>query len=213
MRMRKKPNLGPRMEACADRLIKRPEEYRGVWHEKITNGRKLHLEIGCGKGRFAVETARNAPDVFIVGLELVPDALVMAMERAVRDGVENVIFIHANAESCTDFFAPGEVGRIYLNFSDPWPSNRHMKKRLTSEGFLRIYRQILAPGGEIFLKTDNLPFFEYSLMRFQKDGWDLSAVTRDLHSTGGGGVMTEYEEKFSSRGILICYLEARLRTV
>ena len=125
----------------------------------------------------------------------------------------NVILIHANAESCTDFFAPGEVGRIYLNFSDPWPSNRHMKKRLTSEGFLRIYRQILAPGGEIFLKTDNLPFFEYSLMRFQKDGWDLSAVTRDLHSTGGGGVMTEYEEKFSSRGIPICYLEARLRTV
>ncbi len=210
MRMRKKPNLGPRMEACADWLLQNPEEYRGIWHEKLTGGRPLYLEIGCGKGRFAVETAKLEPEHFIVGLEIVPDALVMAMESALRDDVQNVRFIHGNADECAAFFEPGEVERIYLNFSDPWPSNRHRHRRLTSEGFLRIYRQILGPGGQIFQKTDNAPFFEYSLLRFTMDGWNISSVTRDLHSIGGGGVMTEYEEKFSSQGVPICRLEARL---
>jgi len=210
LRMRKKPNLGPRMEACKDWFIEKPEELRGRWKELITGGKPLHLEIGCGKGRFCVGTAMNEPENFVVALELVPDALVMAMERAKNDNVQNVRFIHSNANECVEYFAPGEVDRIYLNFSDPWPSNRHMRRRLTSEDFLKVYRRILGPGGELFQKTDNLPFFEYSLMRFEKDGWRLSNVTRDLHAVGGGGVMTEYEEKFSAQGFKINRLEARL---
>ncbi len=209
MRMRKKPNLGPRMEACSSWLIDAPEDFKGRWKEEVTHGLPLHLEIGCGKGRFAVGTAVNEPEHFVVGLELVPDALVMAMEKAASENVNNVKFIHGNAIECLSFFDRGEVDRIYLNFSDPWPSNRHMKRRLTSQNFLEVYKKILSPGGELFQKTDNLPFFEYSLMRFTKDGWDVSSVTRDLHSTGGGGVMTEYEEKFSSMGAKICRLEAR----
>lgn len=210
MRMRRKPNLEPRMQAVEQWLIKQPADLAGKWREEISSGRPIHLEIGCGKGRFAVETAKNEPDIFFIALELVPDCIVMAMERAARDNVENIRFINGNALGCLEFFAPGEVERIYLNFSDPWPSNRHKHRRLTSEDFLKVYRTVLKPGGAVFQKTDNVGLFDYSLLRFKGDGWELSNVTRDLHSVGGGGVMTEYEERFSSQGVPICRLEARL---
>ena len=130
MRMRKKPNLIPRMERCADYLVTDPQQWRGRWREKGTPGCELRLELGCGKGRFTCETAAAEPDVLFVAVERVPDAMVIAMERAKAAGLNNVFFIDADVARLTEFFAPGEVERIYLNFCDPWPTNRHAKRRL-----------------------------------------------------------------------------------
>lgn len=203
MRMRKKPNLIPRMERCAQYLVPDPENWRGRWREELAPGRPLRLELGCGKGRFTCETAAAEPDVLFVAVERVPDAMVIAMERARAAGLRNVFFIDADAAKLRDYFAPDEVERIYLNFSDPWPSNRHAKRRLTHPGFLEIYRDVLQDGGEIHFKTDNRGLFEWSLFQFPKAGYSLAQVTRDLHQNGVQGVMTDYEEKFYQQGVKI----------
>lgn len=203
MRMRKKPNLIPRMERCAEYLITDPEAWRGRWREKLSPNCALRLELGCGKGRFTCETAAAEPDVLFVAVERVPDAMVIAMERAKAAGLNNVFFIDADVARLTEFFAPGEVERIYLNFCDPWPTNRHAKRRLTHENFLRLYRQVLSDGGQIHFKTDNSGLFEWSLFQFPRAGYALGEVTRDLHENGICGVMTDYEEKFHNLGIPI----------
>ena len=200
MRMRKKKNLIPRMERCGDCLIREPQVHRGKWRELMPQARELRLELGCGKGRFTAGTAKNEPDVLFIAVEMVPDAMVVAMERCVREGLENVFFIDANAELLPSFFAPGEVDRIYLNFSDPWPGQRHAKRRLTHGNFLKIYRKVLKTGGEIHFKTDNQPLFEFSVEEIPQFGFTLSEVSRDLHANGPVGVMTDYEAKFYQLG-------------
>jgi len=216
MRMRKKKHLNERMERVASFLIGNPSEMSGKWAQ-ISGGRPLHLEIGCGKGKFICETAASNPDIFFIALEKVPDVLVMAMEKAGMEGLENVRFLRGDAGLLRAYFSPGEVERIYLNFSDPWPSNRHRDRRLTSEGFLRIYADILSDGGSIFFKTDNSALFEFSVKEFNRCGWILRNVTRDLHGgwEGGfnpaGGAVTEYERRFHSMGIPINRLEAYKR--
>ena len=200
MRMRKKPNLVPRMERCAEYLVTDPAEWRGRWREKHTPDCELRLELGCGKGRFTCETAAAEPDVLFVAVERVPDAMVIAMERAKAAGLKNVFFIDADVAKLAEFFAPGEVARIYINFCDPWPTNRHAKRRLTHESFLRLYRDVLSDGGEIHFKTDNSGLFEWSLFQFPRAGYELSQVTRNLHERGICGVMTDYEEKFHNLG-------------
>ena len=129
MRMRKKKNLIPRMERCGDRLIREPYSMPGKWRELMPQARELRLELGCGKGRFTAGTAAAEPDVLFIAVERVPDAMVMAMERCAAQGLTNVFFIDANADQLPLFFAPGEADRIYINFCDPWPSNRHAKRR------------------------------------------------------------------------------------
>lgn len=221
MRMRKKAHLDQRMERQSARLIARPEEHRERWRELLPGCSEVRLELGCGKGRFTVETAKAEPEVLFVAVERVADAMVMAMERAQEAGVENVYFIDADARELREWFAPGEVSRIYLNFSDPWPSNRQAKRRLTHPDFLRLYAAVLAPGGEVHFKTDNTGLFEWSLFQFPKAGYALEQVTRDLHKDGVNGVMTDYEEKFYGEGKAIkrCVavkgetLSARLRLV
>lgn len=203
MRMRKKKNLLPRMERCGDCLIRSPRDYRGRWRELMPDARELRLELGCGKGRFTAGTAAAEPDVLFVAIEVVPDAMVVAMERCVKAGLTNVYFIDANADNLPDFFAPGEVDRIYLNFSDPWPGNRHAKRRLTHGNFLKLYRQTLKMGGQIHFKTDNQPLFEFSVEELPQFGFALSEVTRDLHADGPVGVMTDYEAKFYEQGLPI----------
>ena len=198
--MRKKPNLIPRMERCGDVLIRDPEERRGRWRELMPEARELRLELGCGKGRFTAGTAAAEPDVLFLAIERVPDAMVIAMERAVAGGLKNVFFLEDDAARLPQLFAPGEVDRIYINFCDPWPGQRHAKRRLTGEGFLHIYRQVLKDGGQIHFKTDNRDLYEWSLFQFPKAGYALSEVTRDLHADGVRGVMTDYEEKFHSLG-------------
>lgn len=200
MRMRRKKNLVPRMEACGQWLIRDPKAQRGHWRELMPGAKELRLELGCGKGRFTLGTAQAEPDVLFIAVELVPDAMVVAMERCVKAGLTNVFFVDANADQLPQFFAPGEVDRIYLNFSDPWPSNRHAKRRLTHGNFLKLYRQVLKMGGQIHFKTDNQPLFEFSVEELPKFGFELSEVTRNLHENGPVGVMTDYEAKFYEQG-------------
>ena len=200
MRMRKKPNLALRMERCAALLVPNPAELRGRWRELYPEAREVRLEIGCGKGRFSAETAEQNPDVLYIALERVPDAMVIAMERCRALGLTNVFFIDGDAAALDEYFAPGEVDLIYINFCDPWPSVKHSRRRLTHEGFLRGYRQVLKEGSQIHFKTDNHDLFEWSLFQFPKAGFALSEVTRNLHEHGVQGVMTDYEEKFHALG-------------
>ncbi len=200
MRMRKKPNLIPRLEACGPLIITEPKERRGSWRDLMPSAREVHLELGCGKGRFTVGTAQANPDVLLIAVERVPDAMVIAAERAREMGLTNVFFIDADAADLEQYFAPGEVDRVYVNFCDPWPGARYAKRRLTHPGFLLRYRRVLGENGQIHFKTDNHDLFEWSLFQFPKAGFDLSEVTRDLHADGVQGIMTDYEEKFHSLG-------------
>ena len=200
MRMRKKPNLGPRMEACDRVWIRQPAEYRGRWRELMPNAREIRLEIGCGKGKFTVETAMAEPDVLLIALEKVPDAMVMAMEYAVRENLSNVFFIDADAALLPDLFEENELDRIYLNFPDPWPRNKTAKLRLTFRTFLEKYKIVLRDGGEIHFKTDNRPLFDFSLEEFARCGLETKNVTNDLHKDGVVGITTGYEEKFHALG-------------
>ena len=174
----------------------------------MPSAREVRLELGCGKGRFTAGTASAEPDILFIGVEVVREALVVAMERCLE--LPNAYFISGNADALPLYFEPGEVDRIYLNFSDPWPGNRHAKRRLTHGGFLRRYRQVLKDGGEIHFKTDNVDLFDFSLTEFPRYGFTLSEVTRDLHGGGPVGIMTDYEEKFYSQGKPICRLVAAM---
>ena len=183
MRMRKKPNLQPRMESCAAVRIMQPGLLRGRWHDEFP-GRALWLEIGCGKGRFTVATAQENPGVELIALEKVEDAMVIAMERACAAKTDNVRFISMDALRLRELFATGEVDRIFVNFCDPWPKSRDAKHRLTAPGFLRIYADLLPVGGEVCFKTDNLPLFEWSLEQIKAEGEaEYMRILADAYNT------------------------------
>ncbi len=203
MRMRKKPNLAARMERCARYLIPDPAALRGRWRELMPGCTQVRLELGCGKGRFSVETAARNPQALYLALERVPDAMIVAMERCRAAGLTNIFFLDADAACLRSCFAPGEVDLIYINFCDPWPGVKHARRRLTHEDFLILYRGILRDGGELHFKTDNHDLFEWSLFQFPKAGYALSQVVRDLHRDGVQGVTTDYEEKFRLQGVPI----------
>ena len=210
MRMRKKPNLLPRMEKASAVLLSQPEQLRGRWLEAIPGYEHLHLELGCGKGGFTCAAAAAAPDTLLAAVERVPDAMVVAMERAVAAQLQNVRFLDTDAVKLPELFAPGEVERIYINFCDPWPKKKQFKRRLTAPGFLDLYRQVLAPRGEIWFKTDNRPLFDWSLETMEAAGLRLSDITFDLHAQGPVGIMTDYEKKFYGEGKPICRLVATI---
>lgn len=203
MRMRKKPNLLPRMERCAPVLVREPETLCGRWLGEASACEHVHLELGCGKGSFTVETAARNTDALLVAVEKVPDAMVMAMEKAMERGISNVRFIDCDAQNLPTLFAPGEAERIYINFPDPWPRSHDARRRLTAPNFLRIYADVLPVGGQIHFKTDNDPLFQWSLDQMEAEGWELSELTRDLHAEGVCGVMTDYEQRFHAIGISI----------
>ena len=200
MRMRKRNNLEPRMEAASAVWIREPEQYRGRWRELMPGAKELHLEIGCGKGKFTVETAEQNPDILFLAVERVREAMLLGMEKALAMGLKNVYFISVDAALLDQLFAPGEVDRIYLNFCDPWPRSKNAKRRLTFHTFLEKYRAVLRPDGEIHFKTDNAQLFAWSLEEFAQYGYPVKNVTDDLHRDGIVGVMTGYEEKFHALG-------------
>ena len=215
VRMRKKPNLQPRMERCASVLETAPEQHRGRWLDDMSRltGRErpfseLHIELGCGKGRFTAGMAEENPDVLFVAIEKVPDAMVVAMERVCASELDNVRFLDRDAALLGEFFAEGEARRIYINFPDPWPKKKQFKRRLTAPSFQKLCAAALAPGGEIWFKTDNAPLFEWSVEQLAAGGWELREVTRDLHENGPVGVMTDYEAKFHAQGVKINRLVA-----
>lgn len=200
MRMRKKKNLEPRMELCREYWIGDPFAMKGKWRELMPEAKTLHLELGCGKGRFTADMAEQNPDMLLIAVEKVPDAMVVAMERVKARGLKNVWFIDGDAALLPDMFAPDEVDRIYINFCDPWPKSNQKKRRLTHGNFLRQYRKVLKMGGQIHFKTDNDKLYEWSIEEIPRFGFELSEVTRDLHADGPVGVMTDYEAKFYELG-------------
>ena len=196
------------MERCAALLIEEPEKLRGRWLETFPGHERLHVELGCGKGRFTADTAETMPETLYIAVEKVPDAMILAMEKIDRRGLENVRFIDADAKLLNTMFAEGEAERIYINFCDPWPKSRDAKLRLTSPFFLRVYADVLKESGQIHFKTDNTPLFDWSIGQFVAEGWQLSEITHDLHANGPIGVMTDYEAKFYEQGMKINRLVA-----
>lgn len=205
MRVRKKKNCDSRLEKSGSLWIKDPGEYKGAWHEEFGNDNPIHIEIGCGKGKFACEMAEKYPDVNFIAIEVVKDIMVLAMEKAEPYGLKNLRFIIADANKLEDFFEKGEVRRIYLNFSDPWKKRKQAKRRLTHKNFLDIYKRILENGDMICFKTDNKALFEFSLNSFAEENFKMSEICFDLHNSyfKDDNVMTEYETRFSEQGMPI----------
>ena len=208
MRMRKKKNLVPRMEACGAWLVRDPFAQKGRWRELMPEAREIRLELGCGKGRVTAGTAAAEPDVLLIAVEKVPDAMVVAMERAKDAGLKNVFFVDVDAALLPDMFEPGEIDRIYINFCDPWPRKKNAKRRLTYHTFLEKYKKVLKLGGQIHFKTDNANLFAWSLPEMESCFLELRNVTDDLHANGPVGIMTGYEEKFYALGTPIHRVEA-----
>ena len=192
--------------AVSEYVTQNPQEQKGNWSEYFGTSAPLHVEIGMGKGKFITTLAQKHPEVNYIGVERYDSVLIRAVEKrkAQKELAEltNLTFLSEDAAKLPEVFAPGEVDRIYLNFSDPWPKDRHAKRRLTSKQFLAIYEQFLKPEGEICFKTDNRDLFDFSVEEAKAEGWELTEVTYDLHHSpyAEGNVMTEYEEKFSSKG-------------
>lgn len=187
------------------------DDYRGLWNKEIFhNDKPIHIEIGMGKGKFIMELASQNPDINYIGIEKYSSVLIRALEKRESLESDNLMFLRMDAENIDEYFAPGEVARIYLNFSDPWPKDRHAKRRLTSREFLKRYDKILAKDGFLQFKTDNRPLFDFSLEEIKDSGWLLDDYTFDLHKDGPApdNIMTEYEEKFYNLGNPICKLVA-----
>ena len=188
-----------------------PEGMKGTWSEVFNNDNPVRIEIGMGKGRFVSTLAQLNPDINYVGIEKYSSVLLRAVEKQDELNLPNLRFIRMDAEAITEVFDRGEVDRIYLNFSDPWPKDRHAKRRLTSRQFFERYNIILKKDGQAEFKTDNRPLFDFSVEEVKEAGWQLRAVTYDLHNDAKlceGNVMTEYEERFSAAGNPICKLIA-----
>lgn len=222
MRMRRKKNLEPRLENCSEYIIEieeEPIEY-GKEPQKhlldITglfgNNNPLRLEIGCGKGQFAMEIAKRNPDINFIAVEINRNVIVQACEKAKRENLKNLKFLILGAEKLGLYIPEKSVELIYLNFSCPFPKKRYAKHRLTHENFLEIYKKLLADGGAIHQKTDNMHFFEFSIEQFSKCGFTISNVSLDLHNSDfEDNIVTEYEKRFSDLGQPIYRLEATLR--
>ncbi|MCM1497087.1 MAG: tRNA (guanosine(46)-N7)-methyltransferase TrmB [Clostridium sp.] len=213
MRLRNVP--GSRDMIAESRFtIKNAEEHSGKWNQVFGNDRPVYVEIGMGKGQFIMTLAENNPNINYVGIEKYSSVLVRAIEKQEQKDLPNLYFIRMEAEDIAEVFGQGEVAGIYLNFSDPWPKDRHAKRRLTSVQFLARYEKILAAKGQIAFKTDNRELFEFSLQQVQEaENWQLLNYTYDLHHSeyAEGNVMTEYEERFVAKGNCICRMAIALQ--
>ncbi len=203
MRLRNIPGANEAVMESAF-VVQRPQEKKGGWAQVYPQTGPIHIEVGMGKGQFLMELARRNPQVNYLGIEMYDSVLLRALQRMAEiDELPNLLFMREDARLLPEIFRKGEVEKIYLNFSDPWPKARHAKRRLTSREFLNRYERILVPEGVVEFKTDNRGLFEFSLEEIREAGWRLLACTYDLHNDAKmceGNVMTEYEEKFSSLG-------------
>ncbi len=211
MRLRNIPGAD---EAIADspHCIQEPMAEKGRWHLIFGNENPIHIEIGMGKGQFIMKLAKEHPDINYIGIERYSSVLLRALQKMEVEPLPNIRFLCMDASMITEVFDKEEVAKIYLNFSDPWPKERHAKRRLTSRQFFERYDKILAGNGVVEFKTDNDDLFAFSMEEVAEAGWTLDAHTFDLHHDpvlNEGNVMTEYEEKFSSLGHPIHKLIAR----
>ena len=214
MRLRHKPWAVEYINEHQDVIIPNPEDYKGKWHEVFGNDNPVHIEVGTGKGQFVLGMAKQNPNINYIGIELFDSVIVCALERIVEaEKPANLRLLKVNGAKLQEYFAKGDVARVYLNFSDPWPKKRHAKRRLTHEGFLELYESVLIDNGEIHFKTDNRGLFEYSLVSMNHYGMRLNYVSLDLHAEmPEDNIMTEYEEKFSAKGQPIYRLESQFLT-
>lgn len=201
MRLR---NVKGSREAIAESCytVSNPEDYKGKWNQLFGNDNPLYIEVGMGKGKFITEMAERNPDINYIGIEKYSSVLIRALEKRKELDIDNLLFIRMDAEYIENVFAENEVSGIYLNFSDPWPKDRHAKRRLTSRQFLARYDKILKSDGVVEFKTDNRGLFDFSMEEVPQAGWDILEYTYDLHNSNmsEGNIMTEYEERFSSMG-------------
>lgn len=214
MRSRFKPWAADLIDAHPEIIIPQPETVKGKWHEEFGNDNPIHIEAGSGKGRFILGMAKANPHINYIGIELFDSVIVTGLQGVLDTpgGIPNLRLLRVNAQEIESFFSAGEIDRVYLNFSDPWPKTRHAKRRLTHESFLKLYEAILPAGGEFHFKTDNRGLFEYSLISISEYGMLLKDVSLDLHANEPEwNIMTEYEEKFSKKGQPIYRLEAKFQ--
>ena len=212
MRVRNRPGAAEMLAAHPNFVISDPTLWKGKWNELFENDHPIHIEIGMGKGQFITGMAKAHPEINYIGVEMQVSVVSIALDKLIEQPLPNLKLLHVDGSALTEYFADSEVDQIYLNFSDPWPKKRHEKRRLTYKTFLAVDEQILRPNGEIHFKTDNQGLFEYSLASFSQYGMILKQVWLDLHqSQFEGNIMTEYEEKFSSKGQRIYRVEAQFQ--
>jgi tRNA (guanine-N7-)-methyltransferase len=210
MRLRHIPGGRAFLAAHPSHILLDPAAHCGSWRSLFGNDRPLHLEVGMGKGQFVMGMARQNPDVNYLGMERADSVAVRALQRLQAEPLPNVRLVLGCATGLEVAFAEGEVDRLYLNFSDPWPKKAHAKRRLTHVDFLERYRKVLAPGAELHFKTDNRGLFEFSLAHLSQHGWRFESVSLDLHAAEPeDNVRTEYEEAFAAEGHPIYRLVAR----
>lgn len=201
--------------AQSEWVVQNPFTQRGKWRELFQNDAPIRIEIGMGKGKFLHEMAKQNPFVNYIGIEKYSSVLLRAVQKMDEDPLPNLRFIRMDAEEITEVFASEEVDRIYLNFSDPWPKDRHAKRRLPSREFLKRYDAFLKKDGVLEFKTDNRQLFDFAVEELPFAGWEAEVITYDLHGDAelvSGNIMTEYEEKFSAMGNPICkYIIRRSR--
>jgi tRNA (guanine-N7-)-methyltransferase len=218
MRLRGRKGIREELEQQSELIVLDPQSYKGRWSERFGNDKPIHVELGMGKGKFISEMSVLHPDINFIGVDMYDELLRRASEKArlansgAADGEPpaNLALALFNIRNIEDVFAPGEISRIYLNFSDPWPKKRHARRRLTHPDFIRSYVKLLDRYGEIHFKTDSRLLFEFSLNSFASMGIPMRSISLDLHRDGPvlGNVMTEYEEKFASQNMPIYRLEA-----
>lgn len=213
MRVRKKPGAYEALLEFDKYFIEKPEEFKGKWHEVFGNDKPIHSEFGGGKGKFIIELAKRNPNINFIMVDAVTEVVLKAVERAEQEAyLPNLRIIKIDLAFAQNYFAPEELDRIYLNFSDPWPKKRHYKRRLTYRDFMNIYKVILKKEGWIHFKTDNRSLFEFSLNEFAEMDLIMRRISLDLHAqTDFENIMTEYEEKFSSMGHPIFRVEVSFK--
>lgn len=193
--------------ASSEQVVQDFKDHKDCWNEYFGNNNPIHIEIGMGKGQFLMEMAATHPDINYIGIERYSSVLIRAVQKKEELDLPNLTFILMDATEITEVFGEQEIDRIYLNFSDPWPKDRHAKRRLPSRQFLERFRVILKDEGQIEFKTDNKDLFAFALDEVEPGGFKLIEVTHDLHhdeKMNEGNVMTEYEKKFSALGNHIC---------
>jgi len=209
MRVRNRKGATELLEAHPQYVILNPADAKGRWREIFGNDHPIHVEVGSGKGAFVSGMAKANPKINYIGIDIQKSVLSYALDKVLATDVSNIKLLWVDGSDLTDYFEEGEIDRLYLNFSDPWPKKRHEKRRLTYQSFLATYQQILPENGEIHFKTDNRGLFEYSLVSFSQYGMKLKGVWLDLHASDfEDNVLTEYEQKFANKGQVIYRVEA-----
>ena len=207
MRLRKVKNADEILASRSDIFIENPSENKGKWKQVFKNDNPIYLEIGMGKGQFIYKHAMTNLQINYIGLEIEKSVLAKAVGKI--EAIDNLFIINYDATNIKDIFADNEVDRIYLNFSDPWPKNRHSKRRLTENSFLDNYRDILAKDAIIAFKTDNRHLFEFSLQELNNTNWKFERISLNLHEDFDDIITTEYEDKFNKENKIIYFVEVK----